>query len=442
MKKYFFILLLALPAAQLLASPEKSLKPYLEIGAIVNAINMVMIHDVISPPVAGRYYAYTMLGAYQIVSQANKMVPPPATFINKFPVNLAEPVKDYDYRIAAIYCILETGKIMLPSGYILEDDELTFLKALQKDKIPQEVIDASIVVAKAVAAQVIAFSKSDNYSKLSTRLRYTPKKGEQYWYPTPPAYLDAVEPNWKTIRPLVIDSCSQFTPVQAIPFSTDSTSAFYKLAKEVYDISKKPTDENLMKASFWDCNPFAVTTSGHMAIGFKKISPAGHWMNIASLVVKKANLSFDQSILVVTMESVTLMDAFISCWDEKYRSSRIRPETYINKYIDLRWKPLLQTPPFPEYTSGHAVASMASATMLTYLLGDNFHYTDDTEIPYGVGPRNFTSFHQAAEEASISRLYGGIHYMDSILLGNKEGQDLATYIIGKIKTAGIKEMSK
>lgn len=436
-KKYFLLTLISCCCHGLFAKAKDPIPAYLEVGTAVNAINMVMIHDVVAPPVAARYYAYFMLGAYQIISEDEKKIPAAAAFIKNFPANIKLPLTDFDHRIAAIYCILETGKIMLPSGYMLQEDEDTFITELHKANINQQVIDQSIAIAKQVAAQVIGFSKTDNYSKLSMRLRYTPKKGEEYWYSTPPAYLDAVEPNWKTIRPLVIDSSSQFIPIRPVKFSKDTSSAFFKLAKEVYDASINPIQDHLDKASFWDCNPFAVTTSGHMSIGFKKISPAGHWMNIAALVSKKANISFNQSILVVTLESVTLMDAFICCWEEKYRSNRVRPESYINKNIDINWKPLLQTPPFPEYTSGHAVGSNASATILTYLLGDHFTYTDDTEIPFGVGPRSFTSFAMAAEEASISRLYGGIHYMDSIREGNKQGKDVANNIIEKIKKAGI-----
>ncbi|MDB5020470.1 MAG: haloperoxidase [Pedobacter sp.] len=412
---------------------------YLEIAPVINAINMVMIHDVISPPVAARYYAYTMLGAYQLVSRNDLSLPAPASFIRQFPESkLTILSKDYNYQIAAIYCILETGKNMLPSGISLQEDQDAYLAKLLKNKISPAIIDQSVAAAKEVSAQIVAYSKTDNYSKLSAKLRYTPEKTEGHWYPTPPAYLDAVEPNWSTTRPLIIDSCAQFKPSPPTKYSTDSASAFFKLAKEVYELSKIPSQEQLDEASFWDCNPFAVTISGHMSIGYKKISPAGHWMNITALAVKKANLDFAPAITVVTLEAVTLMDSFIACWDEKYRSNRIRPETYINKNIDLRWQPLLQTPPFPEYPSGHAVASNSSASILSYLLGDNFTYTDDTELPFGVGPRKFTSFNQAAAEASISRLYGGIHFRDSIDEGNKQGKALGQNIIEKIKKAGIK----
>jgi hypothetical protein len=131
------------------------------------------------------------------------------------------------------------------------------------------------------------------------------------------------------------------------------------------------------------------------------------------------------------------MDAFISCWEEKYDSNRIRPETYINRYMDVKWQPLLQTPPFPEYTSGHAVISNAAAEVLTYLLGDNFAFLDNTEIPFGSGERSFRSFRAAAAEASVSRFYGGIHYMESINNGNIQGIKVGENVIMKIKKAGI-----
>lgn len=297
-------------------------------------------------------------------------------------------------------------------------------------------------MANAVAAQIVVYSKTDNYGKLSAKLRYTPVKGDGYWYSTPPSYMEAVEPNWKTVRPMIIDSCNEFLPSQPTAFSKDSNSKFYALATEVYNISKKTTQEQLTIASFWDCNPFVVSTSGHMAIGFKKISPGGHWMNIASIVAKKANLDFDHSIMLHAIEALTLMDAFISCWDEKYRSNRIRPETYINRYIDVKWQPLLQTPPFPEYTSGHSVISTASATVLTYLLGENFSFTDNTEEIFDIAPRTFSSFMQAANEAAISRLYGGIHFRDAIENGQKEGTSLGEKIAEKLKAAGVEPLYK
>lgn len=409
-----------------------------ELRPAVYALTMVMVHDVVNPPAAARYYAYALLGAYDIVAQQDSSVPGPWTFIKGYPnMPVSGNPKEADYRVAAIYCILETGRQLLPSGFMLKEKEEKFILALKKNKMPAVRIDRSVSMAAEVAARIVAWSKTDNYSKLSARLRYTPLKGERYWYPTPPAYIEAVEPHWKTIRPMVIDSCDQFRPLPPVPFSKDTGSAFYKLAREVYEVSKNPEQEQLNIAAFWDCNPFAVASQGHMMIGFKKMSPGGHWMDIAGIVAAKAGLDLDHAVLLHALVSITLMDAFISCWDEKYRSHRIRPETYIGRYIDVKWQPLLQTPPFPEYTSGHSVISAASAEMLTYLLGDGFSYTDNAEELFDIRPRSFHSFREAAAEAAISRLYGGIHYRDAIVNGQAEGRSLGQKIVARVKAAGI-----
>lgn len=424
-----------------LSSPAKTVPEHLSIQRPLHAISLVMMHDVISPPVAARYYAYVMLGAYSMVSAFNKNIPDASLFLKSYRSSFnAEKYQGIDYKIAAAYCVLETGKQLLPSGYTLQDDQDKYIALLKKHKIKENVINSSVAAATDMAATITAYSKTDNYFSLSARLRYSPVKGDAYWYPTPPTYMEAVEPNWKTIKPLMIDSGGQFKAIPAIPFSKEAGSPFYKLANEVYTASKKATPEQVTIANFWECNPFTVVTSGHMMIGFKKLSPGGHWMNIALIAATKANLNFDQTIVLLTTEAATLMDSFICCWKEKYDSNRIRPETYINRYIDIKWTPLLQTPPFPDYTSGHSIISSASAEVLTYLLGDNFSYTDDSEVPYDVQPRNFTSFRQAAQEAAISRLYGGIHFRDSIDNGYEQGVRIAQYILSLIAKAGIQPL--
>lgn len=417
---------------------KKPLPGFLELQPAVFSMSLVMMHDVVNPPAASRFYMYAILGAYEIAAQNNTDITPLSKLLKGYHVpRIPANQKKYDYRIAAVYSILETGKRMLPSGFMLQDKQDQFIATLKLHKISAIVIEQSIAVANLISADIVAFAKSDGYGNLSAKLRYTPLKGEGYWYPTPPTYMEAVEPNWKIIRTMVIDSCNQFAPVPPTTFSKDSSSAFYRMAKEVYEISKNPTAEQLQIASFWDCNPFVVGTSGHMAIGFKKISPGGHWMNIAGIVAKKAKLDFGKAVVLHTMVSLTLMDAFISCWDEKYRSNRIRPETYINKYIDLKWQPILQTPPFPEYTSGHSVISTAAAEVLSYLMGDHFTFTDDSEIIFDIPARTFQSFRQAAEEAAISRLYGGIHFRDAIENGQVEGKALGIKVIEKIKLEGV-----
>lgn len=265
------------------------------------------------------------------------------------------------------------------------------------------------------------------------------------WQPTPPAYMDGIEPHWNKIRPFVIDSAEQFKPVPPPPFSLEKDSDFYKELAEVYEISKQITEkgddsEEIKIAQFWDCNPYVSVTRGHLMFATKKISPGAHWMGITKIASKKTNSDFDKTLYAYTKASIAMADAFISCWDEKYRSNLIRPETLINEHIDENWKPVLQTPPFPEYVSGHSVVSGAASVALTDIFGDDFSFDDDTEVAYGLPVRSFDSFKQAADEAAISRMYGGIHYRAAVEIGVKQGRDLGKFVVDNLKMIDSKGM--
>ena len=194
-------------------------------------------------------------------------------------------------------------------------------------------------------------------------------------------------------------------------------------------------------AAFWDCNPFAVQDNGHLMVGIKKISPGAHWLGITGIACKKENKSFDETMQIFTHVSIGLMDAFICCWDEKYRSNRIRPETAIRKYLDPTWTPLIQTPPFPEYLSGHSTISATSATLLTHYFGDQYNYTDSVEVKYGLPARSFPSFQDAAVEAGISRFYGGIHFMDAVENGREQGLKVGNWVINKLQNSGTNDLA-
>ncbi|HEU5289424.1 MAG TPA: vanadium-dependent haloperoxidase, partial [Cyclobacteriaceae bacterium] len=287
---------------------------------------------------------------------------------------------------------------------------------------------------KKVAEHVLAWSSKDNYKQTRSFPKYTILEDPATWKPTPPAYMDAIEPHWNKIRPFAIDSANQFTPLPPTPFSSQKTSQFYKEALEVYSTGKGLTDEQRNIASFWDCNPFVMNVRGHVMFATKKISPGGHWMNITRVTCTQTKADFAASAEAYVRVAISLVDGFISCWDEKYKSKVVRPETYINQFIDENWAPLLQTPPFPEYTSGHSVISSSAAVALTNLFGENFAFTDSTELEFGLTARSFKSFKEASEEAAVSRLYGGIHYRPAIDQGVVEGRALGEWIVRNIKT--------
>jgi hypothetical protein len=253
--------------------------------------------------------------------------------------------------------------------------------------------------------------------------------------------MDAIEPSWNAIRPFVLDSADQFVPVPPTPFSIAVGSPFYKEALEVYESGNGLSVEQRAIASFWDCNPFVMNEHGHVMYATKKISPGGHWMNITRVICTQTKSDFMTSAEAYARVAITLADGFISCWDEKYRSKLIRPETYINQYIDENWKPTLQTPPFPEYPSGHSVVSSAAAVTLTNLFGERVAFVDSTEVEFGLPMRKFNSFKETAEEAAISRLYGGIHYRPAIVNGAVQGKEVGEWINKHLKTRKEKVVS-
>jgi hypothetical protein len=409
--------------------------PANDIGRVTKLMSATMIHDVTNPPLAARFFAYACLTGYEIVSENDTSIPRLQGRLNAWPV-ITRPASltGYDTRLSSVLGMMETAAKLQPSGYLISQQEEHYLDSCRRIGFGEAVIDSSLRYARLISSAILAYARGDRYNRISNYTRYTPPDKPGSWVPTPPAYMSPVEPYFNTIRPFTLDSASQFVPEPPVPFSTDKHSTFYQYAWLVYTQGgNQLTPAHRDIANFWDCNPFAVENNGHMMIGLKKISPGAHWMGITSIACQKANTGFAKTMEINMAEAITLMDAFMCCWDDKYRTNRIRPETAIRKYIDPSWRPILQTPPFPEYISGHSVVSAASATILTYFLGDHFSYTDNVEQDYHIPPRSFTSFSQAAQEAAISRFWGGIHFKDAIDKGLIQGDLVGQWVIKKIK---------
>ncbi len=392
----------------------------------------VMIHDIFSPPVASRVYAYAHIAAYECLVPFSGSLRSLQGQLRDFPAIRAFDTARIDPLVASLQAFRLTGKQLIFSEKMFEDS-LTRLQSLAKSGMRRgKSITASLAMGKMVADSILAWAGRDHYRETRKMRRYSYKKDPGAWLPTPPGYMAAIEPYWKMIRPLTMDSASQFRPSPATTFSKEKGSPFYQLAQEVYTTGKNLTKEQQEIALFWDCNPFFLNTQGHLNYATKKISPGGHWMQIAGLVCKQQNADFFAASKVYTLTAMVIFEAFISCWEEKYHSQLIRPETYINAYIDESWRPVLQTPPFPEHSSGHSVVSAASSVVLTKVFGDDIAFNDVTEVPFGLPPRQFSSFAEASREAAISRLYGGIHYRPAIENGYTEGVEVANWLLKKV----------
>lgn len=393
----------------------------------------VIVHDIFSPPVAARIYAYSNLAAYEALVNGYPNYQSLAGQLNKFEAPpKPEAGKEYCFPLASVRAFMGIARNLTFSVQLYDEFEKKMYKSFEDMGMSDEVYERSIKYGEAIAAHVMAYAKKDNYPQ-TRGFRHTVTNAPGTWVPTPPAYMDAVEPLWNKIRPMTLDSAAQYKPAPPTKFSEAKGSQFYKEAMLVYDTGNKLTEEQKEIANFWDCNPFKMNVAGHAAFATKKISPGGHWIDIAGQASRQVKADVMKTSQVYSMIAISLLDAFISCWDEKYRSILVRPETYINNYIDDKWQPLLQTPPFPEYTSGHSVASNASAAVLTSLFGENFAYSDSTEVRFGIPVRKYKSFKEAAAEASISRMYGGIHYMPAIDEGATQGRKVGEWVLTKMK---------
>lgn len=406
-----------------------------DINKVILKMTDLMIHDVTNPPLAARFYSYALLSGYEVVAQNDSACISMKGILNEYP-DIVKPINpgDFNYQLSSVLAMMQTVKKMQPSGTLMVEFEKGFLDSCRKVGFSEEVIENSMSYAQQISKQILGYAKADRYNRISNFTRYTPLNTEGTWYPTPPGFFPPVEPYFASVRPFLLDSCSQFKPVPPVAFSKAKNSPFYKMMMDNYIAGGTGlTEENRAIAAFWDCNPFALKNDGHLMVGMKKISPGAHWLGIAGIACKQSKIKFSKSMEISTVVALGLMDSFMSCWDEKFRSNRIRPETAIRNYIDPTWKPLLQTPPFPEYLSGHSCISSTSATLLTHYFGDNYHYTDDVELTYGLPSRSFTSFNQAAEEAGMSRYWGGIHFMDAIDNGVIQGVQVGEWIIGKME---------
>jgi len=397
-------------------------------------LTSVIISDIFTPPVAARIYVYSHIAGYETMAAFDSDYLTLAGQLNGFDEIPAPPAPDQIYPpLAAINAFVQTGKHLVYNTDALEEEFQKVLQRIDEIGIDDEIFENSLAYGQQVSQHVIEWTKNDGYIERQAMPRYVLEDDPGKWQPTPPDYMPGIEPHWKTIRPLVLDSVNQFVPPPPTPFDTAKNSLFYQETMEVYEAVKSLDDERLEIAKFWDCNPNISFTKGHVMFYHQKISPGGHWLSIASIATQMEDLDMLERLKVFTLTSIALNDAFISCWDEKYRSSLVRPETYIDRYIDPDWRPILQTPAFPEYTSGHSVISSAAATALTHLLGDSFSFADSSEVDFGLPIRHFDSFYGASEEAAISRLYGGIHYRPAIENGVEQGIKVGKLINNRIK---------
>ena len=398
-------------------------------------LTQVIIYDVFSPPVASRIYAYSSLASYEAMRFAQPGTRSLVSEMDGFKnMPLPDKNKQYNFTLAATKAFFTVvHKVVFSLDSLKAYEDRVYMQF--KNSLDEETYQRSVMLGESIGKVVLARSAADNYKQTRGMPKHLGDNRSGYWRPTGPDYADGVEAYWGTIKPLILDSVELArTPVLDYPqFSLDPQSDYYKEVMSLYKITNSLSEEQRDIAKFWDDNPFVVEYSGHMMFANKKITPGGHWMGITAIASRQTNADPVKTAKAYAAAAVAMYDGFICCWNLKYKLNTIRPVTVINENIDEKWQPMLQTPPFPEYPSGHSTITRAAATVLTKMFGDDFAFEDTSDLKYIGMKRNFKSFVHAADEASVSRLYGGIHYRFSIDAGAAEGKKVGDKVIEKLQ---------
>jgi hypothetical protein len=379
-----------------------------------------------SPPVASRSFAYLGVTAYESVASGREDLRSLAGQLNALkPLPRREQGATYDDAVvldaALAFSIEQFFNRTGPTGRHVLKKMTARMRDRVSEGLPEDVVTRSREHGLAIAKAVLDWSRTDggdDVQNMGFPLEYQLKKGPGFWAPTSLIRQQQAPllPNWGNNRPFAMPesaSCRLPAPPQ---YSEDKASVFYREAEEVRVTVSQITPERKTVARFWSDDPMLSPT------------PPGHWISIALQIFERDQSDLETRVDTLARLGVAVADAFIGCWDTKFEFNLIRPVTYIKKVMDPKWEALLITPPFPEYPSGHSTQSGAAASVLTHVFGDNFAFDDATHEKDGIAPRHFTSFDQAAREAAISRLYGGIHFRSAIEQGLEQGECIAAHV--------------
>lgn len=380
-----------------------------------------------TPPVASRAYAYIGVAAFEAVASGSDKRETLAGQLNglsALPEREAGGAYDeaivLDGALAAMVHDLfgNTG----PTGHRAMDALEARLRAKLTEGLAADVVSRSEAYGRAIAAQILAWSRDDGgavVANMGFPFDYKLTPGPAYWVPTSTIVQQQAPllPEWGRNRTFAMPNGTTCGAPAPPDYSEDRISRYYKEALEVHEVWKNLTPDQRAIARFWADDAMLSVT------------PPGHWLSIALQIIDRDKIGLEKSVDILARLGIGMADAFIGCWDAKFRHNSVRPITFIRRVIDPKFDTLISTPPFPEYPSGHSAQSAVAAIVFTAIFGDNFAFDDDTGQPDGLKPRSFPSFRAAANEAAISRLYGGIHYRAAIELGAEQGRCIAAYTV-------------
>ncbi len=403
------------------ALPEAVLRSWYHV-----VLELVRHTPTYSPPVASRSFAYLGVAAFEATATGSSELRTLAGQLNGLqPVPQRVAGEAYDEAVVLHEAMAFAARNLFNNTGPTGQRAMAALDKKLRGEItaglPVDVVARSEEHGRAVAGHILAWSRDDGGAVIENMgfpLEYTLTKGAAHWVPTSLISQQQMPllPNWGNNRTFAMPNGAA-CPLPAPPtYSEDRTSAFYKEALEVYETKQNLTAEQRAIARFWSDDPMLSPT------------PPGHWISIALQILERDNVEIERSVDVLARIGIAVADGFVGCWNAKYQYDLLRPVTYIRRVIDPKWETLLITPPFPEYPSGHSTQSGAAAVVLTNFFGENFAFEDATHGRDGLAKRSFPGFWAAAEEAGISRLYGGIHFRAAIERGLEQGRCIGAYV--------------
>lgn len=397
------------------------------------AIQNAIVVDHVSAPAGSRRYFYACVAAYEaLVPFHPEYVSTAGQFHELSALPKPDTSKGFCLDLVAL-----AAHTFASQKLVYKEDSIRFFRERKlkwyKDHVSEDQYENSIAYGDSVGMHIVRWAKKDTFDQIRGRDFYNPSGIKGKWEPTSPDFANAVEPNWGKIRTALIPTASTFKIPDPEVYSESKSSRFYKITKQVYDEANSKDSMKRQTALYWDDNPNTMEHRGHVTISLLKVSPAGHWLGMFSTISKQRKFTLMQSAEGFVRFSAAIFDAFIACWEAKYQYDYIRPETAIRTLIDSSWSSPIQTPAFPEYPSGHSVVSTCVGTMSDAFYG-KFDFIDSAELEFGLGTRKFTGILDASKEACISRLYGGIHFIDAIENGKLLGSLVAEYQLKHLKT--------
>ncbi|HEY0677252.1 MAG TPA: vanadium-dependent haloperoxidase [Chitinophagaceae bacterium] len=369
-----------------------------------------------------RHFAYTSIAVYEAGRQSERGYTSLTRQLNGLetvPVATDKKLHGSASVSAAYAEMLRHFYGSFPACSILIDSLESAQRINSSSTGSEKLTQQSKAHGKSIAQAVITWAQQDNST---ATIQYKPKEGESFWQPTPPAFSPAAVPHWGNNRTLVKGENELAKILQAPVYGSDSSADFYKMAKEVYQTSENLTAEQKEIALYWDDSPDG-----------KYITVPGHWAHILTSLIRHHKLSIMEAAEAYVKMSVAMHDAAVLTWAAKYQYGIPRPVTFIQRYFKPGWLSLIGTPPHPEFPAAHATLSNAAATALCSTFGEKCSFTDSAYVVIGMRARSYATLKEAAREAGMSRLYGGIHYRYSIEQGLSLGERTAQHVVKNIR---------